>query len=693
MPFTILEGSTFCVSDERGDLEGPTTGLFASDTRFLSRWVLTVNGARPHVLSADKVDYFSAAFYLRNPVAGALRPDDVSIARERFVGDAMQEHVLVTNHSRRRVELELALDVGNDFADILAVKDYDFALGDPAAAAPLPPLVTPVHRDDRELVLSATDGFSGITQIFSSEPGEWDGSKVRYPISLEPGERWRLRVDVAPAPNGERTEPHAAEREFGEELARVRSSLTAWHMSVPQLRSTWPALAAAFNRSVADLASLRMRNGNPDGHLFAAGMPWFMAVFGRDTLITCLQTLLFGPELAQNALAALAELQATEDDPQLDAEPGKIVHEVRTGKAASAWFGRYYGTVDATPLFLVLLSEVWRWTDDAAFVRGMREPALRALAWIDDYGDIDGDGFVEYRTRSPRGLTNQSWKDSRDSQLFHDGRPAEGPIAPCEVQGYVYDAKRRLAELARSVWRDRELSERLDAEATELAQRFDEAFWCEERDGFYALALDGEKRRVDSLTSNIGHLLWSGIVPPERLDAVVDQLMREALWSGWGVRTLSTGDAGFSPLAYHNGTVWPHDNSLIAWGLARAGRWEEAQRIVRRTIEASSHFGHQLPEVFAGFPRTETPFPIAYPTAARPQAWAAAAPVLLLRVLLGLEPDHRRQTLATVASAELPSWAGALRLSGVKAFDRPWNVIVERSAVRVEEGGGQVLAP
>jgi glycogen debranching enzyme len=694
MALTILEGSTFCVSDERGDLDGPTTGLFASDTRFLSRWILTVNGRRPHVLSADKVDYFSAAFYLRNPIAGDLQADDLSIARERFVGDAMQEHVVVTNHSRRRVELELALELGNDFADIFAVKDYDFALGDPAAAAPLPPLVPPLHRDGgTEVVLASPDAFPGITQVFFSEPGEWDGATVRYRVELEPGERWRLRADVTPAPDGERTEPHEAERGFGEELARVRSSLRAWNMSVPQLRSTWPPLASAFNRSVADLASLRMRNGDPEGHLFAAGMPWFMAVFGRDTIITCLQTLLFGPQLARDALTSLAELQATEDDPELDAEPGKIVHEVRTGKAASTWFSRYYGSVDATPLFLILLSEVWRWTDDAAFVRGMREPALRALAWIDEHGDLDGDGFVEYRTRSSHGLANQSWKDSGDSQLFHDGAAAESPIAPCEVQGYVYDAKRRLAEIARSVWRDRPLSERLDAEAEELRRRFDEAFWCEERDGFYALALDGEKRRVDSVTSNIGHLLWSDIVPPERLDPICDQLMREALWSGWGVRTMSTGDAGYSPLAYHHGTVWPHDNSLIAWGLARAGRWSEAQRIVRRTIEASAHFGHQLPEVFAGFPRTETPFPIAYPTAARPQAWAAATPVLLLRILLGVEPDQRRQALTTVAPPELPSWAGALRLSGVHAFDRPWNVVLENGAVRVEEAAGQALAP
>jgi glycogen debranching enzyme len=684
VPLTILEGSTFCVSDERGDVTSPTMGLFADDTRFLSRWILTVNDARPLPLSSGKVDYYSATFFLRNPLAGDLGYDEVSIKRDRFVGDGMQEHIVVQNHAPRALEFELALDVGSDFADIFAVKAYDFTLGDPDRAPPLPDPISPSYEEEGNQFILADDGQC-LTQVVFSERGEVDEGRVRYRIALEPRESWRLRVDVIPAADGLRTSPARVERAFGDERARVRESLTAWNLRVPQVRASWDQLHNSFRQSVADLASLRMdEDKRLPAQLPAAGMPWFMTVFGRDTLITCLQTLLFGTELARNALTVLAALQATEDDPEADAEPGKIVHEVRHGKGAQAWFPRYYGTVDATPLYLVLLSEVWRWTDDAALVRDLREPALRALAWIDDYGDLDGDGFVEYKRRSQRGLLHQSWKDSHNSQLFHDGTPAEPPIAPCEVQGYVYDAKRRTAELCREVWRERELATRLDDEAERLRERFDRAFWCEERGGFYALALDADKRPVDSITSNIGHLLWSGIVPPERIDAVVDQLMGEDLWSGWGIRTMSAGDDGYNPLSYHNGTVWPHDNSLIAWGLARHGRWPEAQRIVRRMFNAAGYFDYQLPEVFAGFSRTETPFPIAYPTAARPQAWAAGAPVLLLQVLLGLRPDHRRHVLETFAAPELPAWAESLRLSGVRAFDRTWDVQLEGGEVHIE---------
>src|SRR6266542_3001686 len=481
----ILEGATFCICDELGDLHGKVEGLFAQDTRFLSGLKLTINGKRPLLLSSDKIEYFSAAFFMRNPLGGELAPDVLSIRRERFVGDGMQDSFTVQNQSMEHVEFDLEIEVAADFADIFAVKDYDFALGDPIRAKPLPD-PRPVEFDaERNQFLISDDGDLPLkTQVIFSERGEVDGSMMTFHLGLEPRERWSVHVEVFALPDGELVAPRFAELRFGEEVGRVRDSLAAWQLRVPQLRASWDSLGHAFGQSVSDLASLRMRSDNTGiGKLPGAGVPWFMTVFGRDTIITCLQTLLFGPELARTALEVLAELQAKEDNPAIDAEPGKIVHEVRHGKAARTWFERYYGTVDATPLYLILLAQVHRWTDDAAFVRGLREPAMKALAWIDEYGDRDGDGFVEYERRTPRGLENQSWKDSHDSQRFHDGSIAHGPIAPCEVQGYVYDAKVRTAELAREVWRDRVLADRLTAEAAELKERFNAAFWCERNDG------------------------------------------------------------------------------------------------------------------------------------------------------------------------------------------------------------------
>ena len=682
---TILEGSTFCICDDIGDLGGETSGFFAEDTRFLSRLELFVNGERPLLLSSGKVEYFSAAFYLRNPVVEGLVQDTLSIVRERFVGRGLQDHLVLRNEGTEAVAFELTLEVGTDFADIISVKEHDFALGDPANARPLPPPAA-VRYDPggNQLVLEEGAPDGAKTQVLLSKQGEPAGAGMRFQLQLAPREEWDLRLDVVTSLDGQETAPLAVERHFGEERAHVQESLSVWNLRVPRLSTRRDDLRLSFGQSVADLASLRMRDGElVVEQLPAAGMPWFMTVFGRDTLITGLQTMLLGPELAIASLAALTKLQAQADDPSIDAEPGKIVHELRRGRAAETWFGRYYGTVDATPLFLVLLGEVWRWTADAELAERYREPALAALRWIDEFGDRDGDGFVEYERRSARGLENQSWKDSGDSQRFHDGSFARAPIAPCEVQGYVYDAKLRMAQVARDAWGDAALADRLEAEAAELRRRFDEAFWVEDRGGFYALALDGDKRPVDSLTSNIGHLLWSGIVGPERVDRIVDQLMGAPLWSGWGVRTMSSRDAAYNPLSYHNGTVWPHDNSLIAWGLAREGRWPECQRIVRRMLEAAAHFDWQLPEVFSGLRRADTPFPIAYPTAARPQAWAAGTPVLLLQLLLGLQPDRARQLLESVAPRELPAWVGDARLSGVRAFDRQWDVRLADGRVSV----------
>jgi glycogen debranching enzyme len=681
---TILEGSTFCICDERGDIAEETSGFFAHDTRFLSKLVLRVEGSRPLLLSSGRVQHFAAAFYLRNPSVNGLPHDALSIARERFVGTGMQERIAVRNETMQQIDFELSLELAADFADIISVKLHDFALGDPEHAPALPPpAAVTCDPGNRSLLISDPAGELR-TRVVMSQPCLIEDGSITFELSLSPHERWDLNVEVLPALHSD-VEVELVEH-LDEERETLHDVVAAWTLRVPRVRGGWESMRRAFDRSIEDLAALRMRTGEYRRPLFAAGMPWFMTVFGRDTEITSLQTLLLGPEVAVGALEALAELQAQSDDPSIDAEPGKIVHEVRNGRAAELWFPRYYGSVDATPLFLVLLAETWRWTDDAVLAQRLREPALAALRWIDESGDRDGDGFVEYSRRAPTGLANQSWKDSGDSQRFHDGRFAETPIAPVEVQGYVYDAKRGIAEIARDVWRDRALAERLEQEANELRTRFDEAFWSDERGGFYVLGLDRDKQQIDSRCSNMGHLLWSGIVPPERVGTVVDQLLSESLWSGWGIRTMAVDEAAHNPISYHNGTVWPHDTALTAWGLARHGYVEAARRVARALIEAAGHFDWSLPEVFAGYARDETPFPIAYPTAARPQAWAAGTPILLTRVLLGLEPDRLRQRLVSTVTDELPSWLEGLRIESVRAFGRNWSITVDRGRVKISEG-------
>jgi glycogen debranching enzyme len=669
---TVLEGSTFCISDERGDVSGLVDGFFASDTRFLSRFVLTVDGRAPLLLTSGVPSHFAGAFFLRNASS------ELSVRRDRVVGHGLQERVTVESNARRPLEVLLELDLAADFADIFAVKGLEFELGDPELVDRLPRATAP-DRNGRSLSFRR-DGYA--THVVLSREPEGSGGTLRFPLRLEPGEAWELEVDVLPATSNGRVDPATVRARLESARSRATDALDRWLGRVPQAQCTWDTMGHAYRRSVSDLAALRMRS-HPGalGELPAAGMPWFMTIFGRDVLVTCLQTQLLGPDLARAALFALAELQATEDDPRADAEPGKIVHELRAGRAAEAWMPRYYGSADATPLYLMLLGEVWRWTGDVSLARGLREPALRALAWIDGAGDPDGDGFVEYRRRSPVGILNQCWKDSDEAIVFRDGRRPKGAIAAAEIQGYVYAAKRDLAAIAREAWEDGEVAARLEREAADLRTRFDEAFWC---DGYYALALDGDKRRVDALGSNIGQLLWAGIAEEARIDEVAERLMAPELWSGWGIRTLAAGQAAYNPLGYHTGTVWPHDNSLIAAGLARYGRWPEAHRVIRRMLEASSHFGYQLPEVFAGYDRASTPFPIAYPTATRPQAWASATPVLLLQVLLGLEPDPERRGLVTRAS-HVPAWAGRIELHGVRVFDRSFDVSLEDGTVAIIE--------
>ena len=410
-------------------------------------------------------------------------------------------------------------------------------------------------------------------------------------------------------------------------------SFDDWLRTAPRLETDWDGLRHTYQRSLVDLAALRFRPlENLTWSLPAGGLPWFMALFGRDSIIAAYQLLPFQPRLAQTTLEALAELQATERDDFRDAEPGKILHELRRGELAVLGdkpHSPYYGAHDATPLFLILVDEYERWTGDREFIRSLEPAARAAVRWIEDEGDLDGDGFLEYVRRAPGGLDNQCWKDSWNSILFADGTLAKPPIATCEIQGYAYDALRRTARLASELWDDARYAERLERRADQLRDAFDEAFWSGER-GHYALALDAEKRQVDSLTSNVGHVLWSGILSPERAAATVARLTSREVFSGWGIRTMATSEAGFNPLEYHNGAVWPHDTALIAEGMRRYGYREEASRLAVALLEAAGAFQGRLPELFAGFERSETAFPVRYAGASSPQAFAAGAPLLAL---------------------------------------------------------------
>jgi glycogen debranching enzyme len=673
---TLLDGSTFVICDERGDIDGVATasGFFAADTRFLSRSVLTIDGARGQGLSFEQGAPHVGVFDLR-------WPDGLEVRRELFVGRGLEEKLTVWNRSEHEVEAVLALELASDFADIFAVKRVE-DLGAPGTSEVAPS--RPERWKEAGTVEFADDGFPARTLVhLLPAPDEADGGTARCRLRLGPGERWQLLIAVQWILNGApELDAAAFEQRLREDRSERDASLDAWWRSAPKLRAPADvALERTWTHSLADLAALRLRWAGA-GMVPAAGLPWFMTLFGRDTLITSFQELLLGPEPAAATLRALAEAQAESDDPERDAEPGKIVHELRRGKTALVWTDRYYGTADATPLFLVLLSELWRWSGDDGIVLELEHAARRALEWIDSFGDRDGDGFVEYLRRATHGIDNQNWKDSYNSMVFHDGALARAPIAPVEVQGYVYDAKLRVAELARRVWGDDETAARLEREASALRERFDSAFWLEER-GWYALGLDGDKRPIDALGSNMGHLLWSGIVPDGRVDEVATRLTSGPLWSGWGVRTLAADEPAFAALEYHNGTVWPHDNSLIALGLARAGRLVEAGRIVRALLDCAPFFKYRLPELFAGYERRGLEAPGVVPTSAQPQAWAAGTPLLLLRAQLGLEPDPDARVLRVTADA-LPAWMDGLVLDGVRAFGRSWRVRAENGSAVAE---------
>jgi glycogen debranching enzyme len=642
---SVLEGNTFVVGRRNGDVDagpGEPHGLFHRDTRHLSRWLLTVDGKALDPLSTDDTKSFSARFFLVPGTGSEYTDATLSVIRQRVVGDGFFEELTVLNHGTKTLSPEISIAVAADFADLFQVKDATIERPGKAFA----------RVDDGMLVLGyERGGYIRETWIRPHDAdAELSGDGIVFRPTIEPQGSWSTWIEIVTAVDGtptghEHTRYQPGEEQLPPALSRTslgtHPKLSELLAVAPRLETDWEPLKLTYARSLVDLAALRFYPQEGSGAAVpAAGLPWFQTLFGRDSLITSYQSLHVVPELAATTLDVLASLQGTKRDDFRDEEPGKILHELRFGEL-TAFEERphspYYGSADGTMLFLILLDEYERFTGDVDRVRRLEPNARAALGWIDKYGDRDGDGYVEYERRNTEsGLENQCWKDSWNSILFADGTLAKLPRATCELQGYVYDARRRCARLAREVWEDDALAAKLEKQADDLKGSFNHDFWLEDR-AYYALALDGDKKPVDSLTSNIGHLLWSGILDEDRAGEVVAHLLGPRLFSGWGIRTMAEGDGGYNPIGYHQGTVWPHDNSLITAGLRRYGYDREAATIAFAILEAAQYFLGRLPETFAGYPRTLTDFPVEYPTACSPQAWATGAPLFLLRVLLGIE--------------------------------------------------------
>src|SRR5918995_1258530 len=671
-----LDGNTFVVSDERGDIEASRTdptGLFAFDTRFLSTWVLSVNGERLTPLSVDDLHYFESRFFLV-PGTGTVYVDSkLSVIRHRSVSNGFREELTILNHHHETVELVVRIDADCDFADLFEVKDA------------LPKQGDYVKRIDRHKLRLEyrRDTFVRATAISSSARCSVDERGLTCDVRIKPHESWTTTLDVvtelAPERDGEQSLAWLAKRSHG----NMATDLSRWLDHAPRLECDWSGLKATYRRSLIDLAALRFSPLTAGRHtLPAAGLPWFMTMFGRDSILTCLQALPFTQELAATTLRELALRQGTRTDDFRDEDPGRILHEMRYGEM-TAFEERphspYFGSADATPLFVVLLDEYERWTGDTKLVRELEFEVRAALNWIDAYADLQGNGYLSYETRNPdTGLPNQCWKDSPDSISYRDGTLPGFPRATCELQGYAYDAKRRGARLAREVWHDVGYASKLDRQASDLKRRFNRDFWV--ADGqYFAVAVEGDGRQVDSLTSNIGHLLWSGIVDKSKAKAITRHLMGEQLFSGWGVRTLAVGEGRYNPIGYHVGTVWPFDNAFIAWGLRRYGFKDEAARIAAGILEAAEYFEGRLPEAFAGYPRAMTKYPVQYPTACSPQAWSSGAPLLLLTAMLGLEPHGEH----LVVDPALPSSIGRIELLDIPGR---WGHVDAFGRGRVEVG-------
>ena len=619
-------GDTFAVFNRYGDIEafGPSQfGLFHAEARHLSRFALRVNQQQPQLLSSTiREDNSFLSVDLTN-LDSPTKNDDtlprgtVHIFRLQFLRAAtFYQHTRLLNYGREPVHISLLFSFDADFADIFEVRGTKRA----RKGERLP---DEVEGNGAMLAYKGLDGVLRRTRLeFSPQPEFLTTREACFQITLEPKQEKSIFSTVSCERNraGKKCPP------FRTAFRDLQCDFDPAGIDECRIITLSESFNSWLNRSAADLRMLT--EGNPEGPYPYAGVPWFNTVFGRDGIITALECLWMAPRIAEGVLKYLAETQATEEIPEQDAEPGKILHEMRRGEMAATKevpFARYYGSIDSTPLFVLLAGGYFVRTGNSAFLKQIWPNIKRALNWMDEYGDCDGDGFVEYERRSSKGLVQQGWKDSQDSVFHADGRLAEPPIALCEVQGYVYAAKRSAALIARA-FEEPDLAEELDLEAETLRTKFEEAFWCDDL-GTYALALDGQKRQCRVRTSNAGHALFCKIASQERAEAVAGSLMSEQCFSGWGVRTVGASESRYNPMSYHNGSVWPHDNALIGLGFSLYGMQEQAGKILHGLYEASRHVELQrLPELFCGFhKRPEASGPTLYPVACAPQAWSAGS--------------------------------------------------------------------
>jgi glycogen debranching enzyme len=675
---TLVEGSAFCISSRSGEIDPEhPQGLFFRDTRFLSEMRVLVNGAAPEALAATNPDPFSAIFVLRGYPSQGRADSHLVLYRRRYVGRGMREDIEIENFGEEAAFCAIEIVLDADFADLFEVKEgrvrKQGELG--------------VHTEGGRLTFTyKRHAFERAVHVDFSEVPRIHGHHVMYETVVPPRGRWSTCVEVTPVIGSEEITPRY---QCGQPVERSTpvARLEEWQARMPLCSSDDDQFRALLERSTRDLAGLRIFDPEyPDRAVIAAGAPWFMTLFGRDSLLTSWMAMMVDPDLALGTLQTLARFQGQEVDPRTEEEPGRILHEMRFGETASLALGGgrvYYGTVDATPLFVMLIGELSRWGNRVDEVDALLPAADAALQWITDYGDKDGDGYVEYQRANDRGLQNQGWKDSWDSMRTASGQIAATPIALCEVQGYVYAALIARAHCATEA-DDTELAASLVERAENLKRRFNEDFWVDTDDGgYFAMGLDRDKNRIDGVGSNMGHCLWTGIVDEEKAPLVADALMQDTMFSGWGIRTLASTNGGYNPISYHCGSVWPHDNALCAAGLMRYGLIDQAHRVMRALIDASPWFGDLLPELFAGIPRAGLGFPVSYPTSCSPQAWAAASPLLFLRTLLRFEPDIRHAKLHLAPA--VPEWMGKLRLARIPLMGGHLAVEITGDDVQVTE--------